>query len=93
MTEMKTPRQSAAGGHSNFTKSVRGGVGPKKDFFINPRPAPRLEIGQLWGPSMLVDLTFASHLDPSRKSDTSPLQLRAYCLEQAPVDFEEMRYW
>ena len=40
---------------------------------------------------MLVDLTFASHLDPSiwakRKADTLSLQLRAYCLEQAPVDF------
>jgi hypothetical protein len=45
---------------------------------------------------MLFDLTFASHLDPSiwakRKADTSSLQLRALP-EQAPVDFEEMRYW
>jgi len=60
-------RQSAAGGHSNFTKSVCVGWAPKKDFFINPRPAPRLQIGQLWDPSVLVDLTFASHLDPSHQ--------------------------
>jgi hypothetical protein len=33
-------RRSIAGGHSNFTKSVCVGWGPKKDFFINPRPAP-----------------------------------------------------
>jgi hypothetical protein len=54
---METPRQTADGGYSNFTKSVCRGVGPKKDFFINPRPAPRLQIGQLWDPSMLVNLT------------------------------------
>jgi hypothetical protein len=87
---MKTPLVRAAMVAIVILPKMCVGWATKKDFFIDPRPAPRLQIGQLWDPSMLVDLTSLTsipHIRAKRKADTSSLQLRAYRLEQTPVDF------
>jgi hypothetical protein len=68
--QMETPRARGPLVAIVILPKVCVEAGPKKDFFIDPRPAPRLQIGQLWDPSMLVDSTFASHLDPSHQGKT-----------------------